>query len=671
MTNQLITIIVAVFNGNSTIQKCIESIFDQTYINKELIVIDGGSNDGTLDILVKNQDKFNYWVSEPDRGIFHAWNKGLVVAKGEWICFLGADDYFQDHTVLERLSVRLHSVPDYIRIVYGRINLIGDSGESPRLSGEPWEHVKESFKQYMCLPHVGMMHRKSLFELKGNFNESFKIAGDYEFLLRELKYSDAFFVPDIVTVCQRLGGISTIPANRIRVLHEVWRAQRLNGQLIPQGFLREELLNHYFPGFDFSIINSVFNKLTVALNLIFSFKSAKNRSSFRSAIRDYMKGVKLDNLSSTETDRFFTKAQLIPDLDYKVLLIVHEFSLTGSPYAVLYLARAIFSINGVKPLIISAVDGPLRKQFETEKFNTIVDPYLFNFTRHNSLEACEFLAKFERVIVTSLAAFDFVRYFRGVCTNLTWWIHETQVGFGVISEMTDLSLLFAACDDIWLGSPLCYPLALKYAPEHKLDLLLYGCSDIVPTNIAKDSQKIIFSIFGTVEQRKGQDVFVEAIAQLAPELRKNAVFQIVGSPSIYKHSIDFYNQIRSQTADYKDIEFYDNMPLEKLHEFYAKTDVFVSASRDDPMPIVITEGLMFSKTCLCSSAIGQAQLLQDGVNGLIFADESVSELADKMNWILQNKHELTRIGKSGRVKYEEYFLMSSFINHVKSLMNKS
>ncbi len=240
----LISIIVAVFNGKTTLQECIDSVARQTYLNKELIVIDGGSKDGTVELLMENLGKITYWISEPDRGIFNAWNKGLAQAQGEWICFLGADDYFWDITVLERMAVQLQMLPTDIRVAYGQIMQVNvDEQLPPRPIGESWGQGKEFFKQFMCIPHVGTMHRRSLFEKHGKFDESFHIAGDYEFLLRELKTGDASFIPDIVTTGQRLGGISTDPTNYLRMLHETRRAQRMHGQLLPGKFLLNAIVN--------------------------------------------------------------------------------------------------------------------------------------------------------------------------------------------------------------------------------------------------------------------------------------------------------------------------------------------------------------------------------------------------------------------------------------------
>ncbi len=230
----LISIIIAVFNGRNTLQQCIDSFAQQSYPNRELIVIDGGSNDGTVDLLKANSGQISYWVSEPDRGIYSAWNKGLAQAKGEWICFLGSDDYFWDVHALEQMSVALQKLPASVKVAYGQINVVNSDGQVIHAFGEPWENVKQRFKQVMCIPHQGTMHRRSLFEQHGKFDESFRIAGDYEMLLRELKAADACFIPGIIVSGMRQGGgISSNPENSRIVLRETRRAQRKNGLMLP------------------------------------------------------------------------------------------------------------------------------------------------------------------------------------------------------------------------------------------------------------------------------------------------------------------------------------------------------------------------------------------------------------------------------------------------------
>lgn len=241
----LITVIVSVYNGVKTLQQCIDSVFNQTYANKELIVIDGGSTDGSAELINANSGAINYWISEPDRGIYSAWNKGLARASGEWICFIGSDDFLWSDDVLQRLALTLSQAPAGINVAYGQIMLLNQSGGELFRIGAPWAQVKTRFKQLMSLPHPAVMHRKSLFAQHGNFDETYRIAGDYEMLLRELISKEALFVPGVVVTGMRQGGISSNPSNNVSALNEVRAAQRKNGLQTPGWYWRLTVVRAY------------------------------------------------------------------------------------------------------------------------------------------------------------------------------------------------------------------------------------------------------------------------------------------------------------------------------------------------------------------------------------------------------------------------------------------
>lgn len=230
----LISVIVAVYNGIATLQQCIDSVASQSFRDFELIIIDGGSTDGTVDLLKANASKLGYWISEPDKGIYNAWNKALRHASGKWICFLGADDYLWSNDALARMAAALKTLPNETQIAYGQVMLLGLDDAPLYTVGEPYDLRSGRRVDVMGLPpHPGLMHRRTVFEERGGFDESFRIAGDTELLLRELQRSAPCFVPEAIVAGMRQGGISSKPSNVLKSLQELRRIQRKHGMRWP------------------------------------------------------------------------------------------------------------------------------------------------------------------------------------------------------------------------------------------------------------------------------------------------------------------------------------------------------------------------------------------------------------------------------------------------------
>ena len=227
-TAPLYSVIVAVLNGAATLPRCLDSVFEQTFQDFELIVIDGGSSDGTQDILERHAERIRYWVSEPDSGIYQAWNKALAQVRGHWVLFLGADDRFHDDKVLDRFAPPLTAAEGEFRVVYGKVDRIDASGGIVSRHGAPWPSIRLRFRRHMAIVHQGVFHHSSLFERWGPFDERYKISGDYELLLRELVENEALFVPDHV-VDMRVGGLSDRPEHRVTLRGESLRARRAHG----------------------------------------------------------------------------------------------------------------------------------------------------------------------------------------------------------------------------------------------------------------------------------------------------------------------------------------------------------------------------------------------------------------------------------------------------------
>jgi len=215
----LVTVITAVYNGQPCVAGCLQSVLRQDYPNVEHIVMDGGSTDGTVDMLRQHDASIALWRSEADRGIYDAWNKALFEARGEWICFLGADDVFLPGAISQYMAMA--TANPQAEFLSSNVQVVHPSGYV-RVLGKPWSW--SSFSRGMCTPHVGAMHRRSLFDRLGNYDTSYRIVADYELLLRARRHLNTAYLP-ITTVVMRAGGVSCTR----EALHEQARAKMATG----------------------------------------------------------------------------------------------------------------------------------------------------------------------------------------------------------------------------------------------------------------------------------------------------------------------------------------------------------------------------------------------------------------------------------------------------------
>lgn len=196
-----ISIVTVCYNAVATIEKTMLSVLNQTYPNVEYIIIDGGSTDGTVDIIKKYADRLAYWVSEPDRGIYDAMNKGIKVATGKWINFMNSGDTFYQQNTIE--SILPYLSDNKTDIIYGDVNLLYDYGTKYQ---KPSPLKKICNRMVFC--HQSSFTKTHLMK-SFSFNTQYKIAADYEFFYKQYQNQRIFvYVPTCIANYSR-DGIST------------------------------------------------------------------------------------------------------------------------------------------------------------------------------------------------------------------------------------------------------------------------------------------------------------------------------------------------------------------------------------------------------------------------------------------------------------------------------
>ena len=200
--NPKISVVTVCFNAVEGIEKTILSVINQTYQNIEYIIIDGGSTDGTLDIIRKYADHIDYWVSEPDKGIYDAMNKGIKVATGEWINFMNAGDKFHNSKVISSLfNHKMISLnPD---VIYGYQIHLFSYGSYVR------KYIPlHKFSNFMPIGHSSSFVRSQLLKERG-FDCKYKIAADYNFFYQLYQEHKKFvFIEELVAEFESESGVS-------------------------------------------------------------------------------------------------------------------------------------------------------------------------------------------------------------------------------------------------------------------------------------------------------------------------------------------------------------------------------------------------------------------------------------------------------------------------------
>ncbi len=224
-----ISVVTAVYNNRETVATALDSALGQAGAALELIVIDGGSTDGTLDVLKSYGNRLDVLVSEPDHGIYEALNKGIQIASGDVIGFLHSDDLFADTKVLSRVAAAFADTR--VGAVYGDLLYVRkDNPDSIVRHWRAGEFSRRRLGWGWMPPHPTLYVRRSIYARTGMFDTSYRIAADYDYILRLLggERREVRYIPHVLVKMRTGGASNRTLRNILRKSREDWRALRQN-----------------------------------------------------------------------------------------------------------------------------------------------------------------------------------------------------------------------------------------------------------------------------------------------------------------------------------------------------------------------------------------------------------------------------------------------------------
>ena len=223
-----ISIITVCYNSAATLEKTILSVAGQSYKNIEYIIVDGLSKDKTVAVIQQHKDKISHWISEPDRGLYDAMNKGIAMSTGDIIGILNSDDTFYSDMVIAEMAA-FHEA-NTIDASVGNIMQHKENGKVVRVySSKYWK--PEKLKIGFMPPHPSLFIKKELFEKYGDYDLGFKIGADYELITRFfLKNNINWKYSGITTTAMLVGGLSSSGSSSYHLITtEIQKALLMNG----------------------------------------------------------------------------------------------------------------------------------------------------------------------------------------------------------------------------------------------------------------------------------------------------------------------------------------------------------------------------------------------------------------------------------------------------------
>ena len=329
--------------------------------------------------------------------------------------------------------------------------------------------------------------------------------------------------------------------------------------------------------------------------------------------------------------------------DKKIMLISHSLERTGAPLALLNLA-IILKRMGYSVLMTGFGTGSLIEELENNNIDYIEDTSLY----YQNSRYLHLVSNFEFVVVNTRVLENVVSTISRNGGCVLWWIHESEE-FYTKNHFESYKNVYVY--GVGKRAMDCFN---KYYPKIVINELLYSVQDFYKEIEGDKGEKLIIAVIGMIQFRKGLDVLAEALGKLSRNELCKIKLLVIGK--LIDSERTYWESVKERIPDSLEFYFLGELAYKKIQEVYKIIDLLIVPSRDDPMPIVVTEAMMHCVSCAVSNNVGQKTFIEQGKNGFVFYN--AGELAELISWGIANRGKLDNIGKNSREIYINNFSMS-------------
>lgn len=345
----------------------------------------------------------------------------------------------------------------------------------------------------------------------------------------------------------------------------------------------------------------------------------------------------------------------------EVMIFSSRLDYTGAPMTTLYMARILTLHGHSVKICANGCDDRLLRELQKNNTELMITPA---FPSYICSQLREMIGQAKIVIANTILMMPAVRSIQRE-KPILWWIHEAMDAYALLEDKEKSIDISQYLTNVKAVSEIALNNFNAVFHMEITDIMSYGIQD--ETVEKKKHLKLIFAIIGTVSARKAQDIFVEAVRLLTDQEREECEFWIIGQEGTNL----FTRNLHARARGIQQIRFMGTLTREEIKEKYAMIDVVVCPSREDPLPIVMTEAMMLEKVCIASDMTGTAEYIMDGENGFVCRTEDALDLCDKMRCLIENRDKLDGIGAKGRKLYEDNWTLERFGERLENTLEET